>query len=56
MLKKIKENISTSCSSLATCCWAELDRCANKQPIGTTQQTSQGFKFLITRCIKDPGQ
>lgn len=30
MLKKIKENISTSCSSLAICRWAELDKCANK--------------------------
>lgn len=52
MLKKIKENISTSCSPLATCCWAELDKYANIHPIAITPLISQGLEFLIKRCAK----
>ena len=56
MLKKIKENISTPCSSLATCCWAELDKYANIHPIATTLPISQGLEFLIKKCAKDSVQ
>ena len=56
MLKKNKENVSTSCSSLATCCQAELDKDANIHPIATTQPISQGLEFLIKRCVEDSGQ
>lgn len=56
MLKKIKENVSASCSSLATCCRAELDKDANIHPIATTQAISQGLEFLIKRCVEDSGQ
>lgn len=56
MLKKIKENISTSCSSLATGCWAELDKYANGHAAAATQHILQGLEFLIKRCAKDSGQ